>query len=213
MKLVKYILYGVFFFCFSSFVDAQTSRAQQLYDEGLAMQKTLTIKSQKSAIELFKRAKVAFNETDKKKNCETQISICKKNIERIAENSRKKTNPPSSETIDKQEQEEQLEQVPTSHQPVELSLSPTQLEFKYKAKENKTIVVSCNYDDWEVVAYPEWLKVYAAPNEVSVIPEENTGDARSGILTVRCREKEVDVVINQSKIKGLNKIIKKVTGK
>ena len=186
---------------------AQTSRGDQLYAEGLNLQKTLTVASQKSAIQKFQSAKIAYTTSEKKALCDTQIGVCNKNIKRI---SNKKPEPaPAPVVIEEKEKKDSVEEKPIE---VQLSLSKSRLDFKYKPKENQIVKVNCNREDWEIASKPEWLKVYTASNEFSVIADENKEDERSGVLIVRCGDKEATLVINQSKIKGFNKFVKSIKG-
>ncbi len=204
MKSMKFLL-SIFFLCCSVLLSAQTSRADQLYSEGMELQQKQTISSQKSAIQMFRRAKVAYTNETKKAQCDAQIGICNNNIKRIRESNKKR-----QEAVDVPEPTTEKSEETPKEEEVSLRLSTTRIDFKYKPRKNETVAVLCNSDDWEIVSYPEWLKVYTAANEFSVIADENTGDDRSGILTVKCKDKEVSLIINQSKIKGFNKLLKAV---
>lgn len=186
----------------STALMAQASRGDQLYAEGLTLQKVQNVSSQKSAIQKFKQAKVAYSNVEKKNLCDTQISVCNKNIKRIQNKPKPQ---PDIEVVDTVQAK-----VDTVKVEVLLSVSETRLDFKAQAKENKTVKVSCNYDGWEISSKPEWLKVYVAPGEFSAIPEENEGDDRSGIIDVTCQDKTVRVIVNQSKLKGFKGFIKKI---
>lgn len=182
---------------------AQASRGDQLYAEGLNFQKTQTIISQKSAIKKFQSAKIAYTSSEKKALCNTQISICNKNIKRI---SKKYAPTPTHVVVKEKEKKDSIEEKPIE---VQLSLSKSRLDFKYKPKENQTVNVNCNRDDWEIMSCPKWLKVYTAPKELSVIADENKDEDRSGILIVKCGDKEATLIINQSKKNSFfNKIFK-----
>ena len=189
-------VFSILFFCMSTLLMAQVSRGDQLYAEGLKLQKTQTIVSQKSAIKAFQSAKIAYTTSEKKAQCDTQIGICNKTIKRL--NGKKPEPAPAPVVVEEKEKKDSVEEKPVE---VQLSLSESRLDFKYKPKENQTVKVNCNREDWEITSSPEWLKVYTAANEFSVIADENKGDDRSGVLIVRCGDKEVLLVINQAKKK------------
>ena len=201
--------FALLLFCVASACMAQSSRGDQLFAEGEKLQRTLTISSQNAAIQKFKKAKIAYSSAVRKAACDTQIGVCNGNITRLKKRDSENARKPDS--VAASAAQPQPEAVPRVE--VTLSLSKSRLDFKYKPKTNQTVSVDCNRDDWEIASYPEWLKVYTAANEFSVIAEENTGEERSGIVTVRCGVKEASVIINQDKIKGLNKIVKNIKGK
>ena len=188
----------------STVLMAQASRGDQLYAEGLTLQKVQTVSSQKSAIQKFKQAKVAYSNVEKKRLCDIQISVCNKSIKRLQYKPKNQVKP-VIEVIDTAQTI-----VDTVKVEVLLSVSETRLDFKAQAKENKTVKVSCNYGEWEISSKPEWLKVYVAPGEFSAIPEENEGDDRSGIIDITCQDKTVRVIVNQSKLKGFKGFFKKL---
>lgn len=188
---------------------AQSSRGDMLYAEGIGLQKVQTITSQKSAIMKFQQAKVAYSKAAKKKECDAQIAACNRNIKRLQEktkNSQKSKEDNDTLKVDTTHIVSQVE-APAE---VKLSVSESRIDFKAQPRENQIVKVSCNYDGWEIASKPEWLKVYVAPGEFSVIAEENQGDDRSGIIEVSCKEKVVRVIVNQSKLKGIKGLLKKI---
>ena len=181
------------------------SKGDQLFLEGQKLQQTMTISSQNQAIKKFEAAKVVYTSTDKKTMCDNQISQCKKNISSL----RKKattTTTKKEEPVEEEPKEEPV--VVETHKDVQLSLSATHLDFKYKPKEGEmqSVDVTCNYDDWEIVSHPDWVTVYTATAKFSVeVTRNKEDDARSGIVTVKCGDKEVDLIINQKKASKLEK--------
>ena len=213
MKKYLSVILSIMMFFISTNIMAQSSRGDRLFLEGQKLQKTMTVASQNQAIKKFQQAKVAYTTTEKKDMCDNQISICNDNIKRIRQDAAAK------HAKKKEEKEEPVDTVaaeqPVVEQPaVELSLSKSRLDFKANPKSGTTqsVKVNCNYDNWEVSAHPEWVTVYTAKDKISVEVEKNSSDeARSGIVTIKCGDKESSIVINQSQLKGFKKIIKKVS--
>lgn len=208
--MIRKILFTLVMVFVTSAAVAQSS-ADKLFIEGQKLQKSLTLASQNNAIKKFQAAKVVYTTADKKTMCDNQISICRNNIKSIKSRStaRKKA------VVDEPEKEEVPEPVVDKHVNVELALSETRLDFKYKPKDGATqsVEVKCNYDDWEITAKPDWVEVYTSKEKFSVEAHENKDEeSRSGVLTVKCGDKEVDLVINQASAKAVDKIMGGVKG-
>lgn len=210
MNLVKFcrMLAFALMLCLSAGAMAQ-SNGDKLFMEGQQLQQVQTISSQNAAIKKFRAAKVVYTAAEKKKICDNQIAICYNNIKAI----RAKNEAAHSESLP--EKDEVKTDVPeeSGHKDVTLSLSETRLDFKYKPKEGATqsVKVNCNYDDWEIASNPEWVTVYLSEKKFTVEAAENTGEEdRSGVIVVKCGDKEVDLVVNQDKKKGVDKIVGKV---
>lgn len=194
-------------------VVAQTD-ADNLYLEGQKLQQTMTISKQNEAIKKFKQAKVLYTSSSKQTMCDNQISQCNKNISsiRAAAAAKKKAQESKMEEIVEEEQPKEEEKIET-HKDVQLTLSESVLQFKRKPKDGATqsVAVTCNYDDWEIASNPDWVTIYRAVGKFSVEVMENTSDdERSGVVRVKCGEKEVDLVINQKGPNLLNKAKDKV---
>jgi len=191
--------------CGTVFVNAQ-SNGDKLFIEGQNLQKSMTVASQKAAIKKFQAAKVVYTVPDKKAMCDNQISICKNNISTLSKMKKKEA-----------AEEKPVEQPVVEEQPVEekkrtdvsLSLSETRLDFKHKPKRGATqsVEVNCNYDDWTIVSQPDWVEIYIGKGKFSVEASENkSDDDRSGVVLVKCEDKEVNLVINQDGVSAINKI-------
>lgn len=211
MSLVKFcrMLVFVLMLCVPAGMVAQ-SNGDKLFMEGQQLQQVQTIASQNAAIKKFRAAKVVYTTAEKKKICDNQIAICNNNIRAIraksSSGSGSQNTTQSGTTVTSKKE---------THKNVELSLSETRLDFKSKPKEGATqsVEVECNYDDWEIASNPEWVTVYLSEKKFTVEAEENTGEEdRSGVIVVKCGDKEVNLVVNQDKRKGVEKVMDKVGG-
>lgn len=182
--------------CLPSSLRAQ-SKGDALFAEGLELQKTMTVSSQNAAIRKFQSAKVVYTSSEKKKKCDSQIGVCNKNIKNIkAQNSSAKKKSAAREEAPKEE-EKVKEPEPA---PVEISLaaSPDVLEFACNPKgRTQTIKVDCNVE-WKVVSHPDWVEIYTSEGKCNVLALENeSGDKRSGVITIQAGEKQALIVVNQ----------------
>lgn len=212
MSLVKFcrMVAFVLMLCLPAGMAAQ-SNGDKLFMEGQQLQQLQTVSSQNAAIKKFRAAKVVYTTAEKKKICDNQIAICYNNIRAIRAKSKSVEQTPVSEKEEKAEVKEKKD----VRKDVELSLSETRLDFKSKPKEGATqsVEVECNYDDWEIASNPEWVTVYLSEKKFTVEAEENTGEEdRSGVIVVKCGDKEVNLVVNQDKRKNVEKVMDKVGG-
>lgn len=197
-------------------IKAQTN-ADNLFLQGQKLQKTMTVASQNAAIKKFQAAKVLYTTASKKSMCDNQISACNTNISNIKGRKTSTTSTGKAKgKADKRSTADAEKPVPVAKKrDVTLSLSETRLDFKCNPKEGSTqsVNVTCNFDDWTIAKKPEWLTVYTAKDKFSVEVEENaTEEDRSGIITVKCDDKEVDLIVNQDRAKTVDKIIGGVKG-
>lgn len=191
---------------------AQTD-ADNLYLEGQKLQQTMSIAKQNEAIKKFKQAKVLYTSSSKQTMCDNQITLCNKNISSIKASAakRKAQETKKEETVVEEQPKEEV--VEETHKDVQLSLSESALQFKRKPKDGATqsVVVTCNYDDWEATSNSDWVTIYRAAGKFSVEVGENTGDEeRSCVVRVKCGDTEADLVINQKGPSALDKAKDKV---
>lgn len=205
---MRNILLIIFMFVTTSAI-AQSSRGDMFFAEGVGLQKVQSVSSQKSAIHKFKQAKVAYRNASKKKECDACITACENTIKRLQKKPKPTPEPQMKNDTLETDTTMAVTQLEVAVE-VELSVSTNRIDFKADPKETPVVKVSCNYDGWEISSKPEWLKVYVAPGEFSVIAEENKGDDRSGIIDVTCQNKTVRVIVNQSKLKGIKGFFKKL---
>lgn len=182
--------------CFSPALHGQ-SKGDILYKEGLELQKTMTVISQNAAIRKFQSAKVIYTVAEKKKRCDGQIDVCNKNIKKIKAqaNANKKVNAPKEEEPKEDEEKKQPE---PAHVEVSLVANPVTLEYACNPKgRTQTIEVGCNVE-WKVTNNPEWVEIYTTTDKCIVLAQKNeTGDKRSGVITISAGDKQVLVVVNQ----------------
>lgn len=191
---------------------AQTD-ADNLYLEGQKLQQTMTVAKQNEAIKKFNAAKVLYTSSSKKTMCDNQITQCKKNISSIKATAAAKKKAQEAKKEEDVVEEQPKEEVKVeTHKDVQLSLSESALQFKRKPKDGATqsVVVTCNYDDWEITSKPDWVTISIATGKFYVEVEENAGDERSGVIRVKCGDKEVDLVINQKGPGTMKKLTNKV---
>ena len=192
-------------FC-SIAVSAQTS-GDKLFLEGQKLQQRMTVDAQNSAIKKFRAAKVVYTTTDKKTMCDNQIAICNRNLTTLkkpnAGGGRKTVR--KSGSVKKHpkivEEDSVAEEKPQIIN-VELSLSESRLDFKNNPKEGtfQTVDVACNMDEIEITSKPDWVTVDVAKKKLFVsVQKNNTADERSGVVRVKCYDKEADLVVNQAK--------------
>ena len=176
------LLIFLFMMCLSIESHAQTD-ANSEYQKGIELQKKKTISDQNEAIARFEAAKTLYVSKENKKKCDNQIAKCRKTIKELQP---------------KPKQEE-----------VQLSLSEELLEFKGKPKGQQSVRVNCNYDDWSIESTPEWVGVYPSltKDRISVEAEKNTtGESRSGIVVIKCKNKTVNLIVHQKKLGIFGKI-------
>ena len=196
MKVVQYIRNNMFRFILicimiglTSPVIAQTS-GDKLFSQGIELQKSQTVKSQKSAIQKFMSAKKIFDSAAKKKQCDDAIMVSN-NIIRTINN--KNNRQPDPEPITEQEKKPILE------------LSNENLHLDY---EGHTVIISVTTSE------PEWNIAQIANNEgltfVSVnsqseknefeivCPSNKSTIKRSQTIEVRSEEIKKTLLIEQS---------------
>ena len=206
MRNLLTILFIIFFSSVSTDCLAQAA-AQKLYNEGQKLQLTMTVASQKKAIEKYTDAKKAFDSQARKKDCDNQIAICRKNIDNIKPKPKPTPKPTPHKDVDTDTV--LVDRMPTT-EPVKLSLSVSSVEFKSggKKKDNHQVVVSCNYDSWNYTA-PKWIHITRNGNTITLTAEANTGDEeRSGTVVVTCKGKRAELMVYQASKFKLKNILK-----
>lgn len=216
MGVIKFVKMIICFFmlCFPASIMAQ-SNGDKLFLEGQQLQKVQTITSQNAAIKKFRAAKIVYTATENKTMCDNQIVICNNNIRSIREKLVEASDKEKKMKKADSDSSKMVVPVASKHTNVKLSLSDSRLDFKYKPKDGATqsVDVTCNYDDWEIASNPEWVTVYLASDKFSVEVDENTTEEeRSGVIKVKCGDKEVDLVVNQDKKGTVDKIVGKFGG-
>lgn len=217
-RIVRLICMLVVLFC-SITASAQTS-GDKLFLEGQKLQQKMTVDAQTSAIKKFRAAKVVYNTTDKKTMCDNQIAICSRNITALKKPNTgkgrktiRKVGSAKKHTKAVEEDSVAVEEPQVVN--VELSLSESRLDFKSNPKEGAVQIVdiTCNMDEIGISSKPDWVTVDVAKKKLFVsVQENNTTEERSGVVRVKCYDKEADLVVNQAKpsaLKSLGKLFKK----
>lgn len=91
MKMRKCLWTTIIMICMVTVTYAQNA-GDVFFERGIEAQKTLTSSSQKEAIELFEKAKIAYQSTENKAKCDQEISKCNKNIKSINQYKKAKEN-------------------------------------------------------------------------------------------------------------------------
>ena len=197
----RFLLF-LFMICLSIESHAQTD-ADSEYKKGIELQKKKTVSSQNEAIARFEAARTLYVSKENKKMCDRQIAVCRRNISKI-------NNPVPQPVINRDSTRRPDPQPqPKVKQEVKLELSTDQLEFKGKPKGQQSVRVICNYDDWSIESTPEWVGVYPSltKDRISVEAEKNTtGQSRSGIIVIKCKNKTINLIIHQKKLGFFGKI-------
>lgn len=211
MNRIKSILLTAFMALMASSIHAQ-STCDNLYAEGVKLQKTKTVSAQKSAITKFEKAKACYDSEAKKKQCDQQVKACRLTIKKLTAPKQAATNVHRQDVNDSAASitPVKTEERKVQKQDVTLSVSPEQVTFRAKGKEFKKVKVNCNYNDWRVTESPEWVK-YSRSNDGEVIIEvpdknPNTKDVRSGIIKIECGEASANIIIVQKRRGFISKI-------
>lgn len=181
---------------------AQSASCDKLFANGVKLQQTMTISSQRQAITNFEKAKACYDSQSRKDLCDQQITACRNIIAQISKNNNQ---------ISKEEPEEKEDTAPVSIVPeqkevkrtVELSIDCTYIKFKAKGDEFKKAKVTCNYLDWEITEKPSWITYTKNDSgEIVVQVEKNPfKEERSGTMKIECGDKSVSITIIQEKPK------------
>ena len=224
LKFITSILMGMALMVTLS-ANAQSSQGDKLFQEGQKLQQTMTKASQNAAIKKYVAAKTFYTAASSKAMCDNQIAICRKNIQSIGKPTARSVR--GGGTKDRRHLDKENNKTEEAAQPVvpavkkltnvSLSLSEKRLDFKAVPKEGATqsVKVDCNYDEWEIDKKPEWVSVYVSEDKkkLSVEAQANeTGEERSGVVTIKCGDKEEDLVINQKKENTVGKVVGKIGG-
>ena len=176
---------------------AQTA-ADARYSQGMSLKRQRTKVSLVKAISAFNDAKGLYATEAGKDKCDAQIGACRYLLKKL--NKPKPKHKPIKEDDKKivVKEEAKVEK----YKDVEISLSEDYLDFKSRMEGGaQSVTVTCNYDDWFIEDKPEWVKASKAGNDkIYVEVEDNLGkEKRSGVVSIKCGDKDVDLVINQKK--------------
>ena len=201
---MKYLFLFMLGITFNIQMEAQNS-CDNLYAKAVQYQKTMTIASQRNAIEYFQKAQTCYDSAAKKKLCDSQIATCKNTIALIKKNNQS-TNPVPEKQQEKEVEPEINEsKTPKENEaPITLSVSESVVKFKAKGGEFKKVKVTCKYNNWKITECPNWV-TYSINKDNEIVLEASKNkmkEERSGIIKIECRGTFVTFAVLQSK-KGL----------
>lgn len=200
-RIICKIALVVALLCFNFLLANAQSAGDKLYNEGIKYQQTMTISSQRKAIEAFEQAQACYDSQSNKELCEQQIKTCKNTIALIKKN--EKALAEAEEAARKAAEGAAAEPVAEEvrvRDDVTISFGDVViLEFGKKG-DTKTVTVTCNYDDWDVVSAPDWVTCLRKDNELYiVVPENPAKEERSGSVKVGCDQTVESFVVRQLK--------------
>ena len=181
-------------------VQAQ-SACDRLFANGVKLQQTMTVSSQRRAISNFQKAKACYDSKAKKDLCDEQIKACRNIIRKLTPTPKPRTK--NGEVESKPEQEKKVAEKQQKRD-VQLSLAEPYVKFKGKGGEFKKVKVICNYADWKVTEMPSWVNCSKnEDSEVVIEVEKNPSnkEERSGVIKIECGDEEITLTVIQEKFK------------
>ena len=189
----------------SDSIDA-LSDSNSLFQEGKTLQQKRTIAKQQAAIKKFQAAKLMFATEQEKAHCDKEIAACNETIAEL-----RKAQSESKQATNSKAEEPDAKGADQPAPPVQeatLSLSASEMTFKAKPKEAKSVIVTCSTDDWTASSNTSWIHISKMGNQVFVAVDKNdTGDNRTGTVVVRAGAKSATLTVTQSKKKGLGSLL------
>lgn len=190
MKAKRLIAMLLSVMVFAMSAMAQTS-GDKLYNEGLALQKTMTVKSQNAAIDKFRKAKKIYDSSAKKAQCDQAISVSQNIIKQLGSGT-------SGKGIIKDKNKKVEEEAPT------LEVSNSTFDISEDGIE-VTVNVSTNQPNWEVYAVPSangdsFLKVEKeSDNKVRIfVPANESAEERTQNAYVETGALRKEITVNQA---------------
>lgn len=174
--------------------------ADAMYSQGMTLKKQRTKASLTQAIAKFKNAKGLYATEAGKDKCDAQIGACNYYLKRLTTPVKKKVVAKKKKT--EKEETPVVAAVVETHKNVKLDLSDDYLDFKSRMEGGaQSVTVICNYDDWYIDDMPEWVKATkAGKDKIYVEVEDNRGkEKRSGVISIKCGNEDVGLVVNQKK--------------
>lgn len=170
----------------------QTS-GDKLYNQGLSLQKTMTVSAQKSAISKFQSAKKLYDSAQKKAQCDNAIAVSQNIIANLS-----KRTPSAKKTTEK---EPKAVEEPKS---IKLEVGTTTHSFEREGGEI-TVMVTTDAPEWEVEAMPDktggsFLTVTKLNRDCFVVkcaPHKGYG-TRYQTVIVKAGDKQESVAISEA---------------
>lgn len=194
MKLKRFLTFLCALFFSTSLLWAQSS-GDKLYNQGLKLQKTMTVQAQNSAISKFSSAKKLYDSATKKAQCDNAISVSRNIIASLKNGGGKKTG--STKISEKTNKE-------SSEEPITIALTNTEFNLDNDIR-TLSIGVTCNKDDWSVspVALPDGSSFLSAQksgiDKIMIdVPANNTTETREQKVQVKSGMTTAEISITQS---------------
>lgn len=197
MKQLRYLtLILTVVFC-SVASMAQSSQGDKFYNQGLSLQKTMTVQSQNQAITKFQQAKKFYDSAAKKKQCDDAIAVSRQIIESIKSKGSKPVNPTGPRTP--------VEPVQTAPKAT-LELGATSFEVSDEYRKIP-VSVSTNQDEWDVnvitasdgTSFLKVMKSASGSNEFDITVEPNeTTATRQQKVRVTAGDKTEYITVTQT---------------
>lgn len=188
-------------------LSTATAKAQsacdKLYQQAANAENAGTDESLKKAIALYQKAKACYDSPANKKKCDTQIAVCRKKLKPDPKPKPKPTpkpKPVADDVVDDSVAIAPVKQEPVA-EPVKIGFSEDVVRFGGKGGEFKKVVVNCNYDDWTLTGYPDWLNV-SINSEKELVLESTPykgKNERIGRIDIKCHGVSVSLNIIQEK--------------
>ncbi|MCC8071643.1 MAG: BACON domain-containing protein [Bacteroidales bacterium] len=184
--------------------EAQQSACDKLFNDGVRYHQTMTIASQRKAIQSFEKAKACYDSEAKKTQCDDQIKACRSIIATLTERE-EKTPTPAPSTVDSvaAQPAKQVAEVPAAPIPTQiLEADNTYLKFKAKGGEFKKVNITCDSNDWYVEQKPSWIECTRSADQLVIEASQNQAkEERGGTIVIRCGDKTVSITVIQEKAK------------
>lgn len=197
MKSKRFLIF-FFVVIFSTISSLAQSSGDNLYNQGLKLQKTMTCKAQNQAIAKFQKAKKAYDSATKKAQCDNAISFSEQILNNLSCNKPKPNPSPTPNSKSKHGT--------TPERPVQPTLSLTNSEFNLDLDyKTLSVGVNTNQKEWSVTTFAgedgsSFLDVRAEGNDKIVInvAANPTYSERSQKVVVKAGDLVREIVINQT---------------
>lgn len=173
---------------FCSVAAMAQSKADQLYNEGLRYQQTMTVQAQNNAISKFKKAKIAYDSADKKAKCDQAIAVSNNIIKSLSGkgNSNNNNNTGNNGGSGKDKKNDKTNTTTTTIVKAEPTLEVDRSQFEFPPSGGTIrINVKTNQSSWDVKvdeAYggTPFVSVKKEASYVSIsVPDNNSAAQRS----------------------------------
>lgn len=194
MKFSRLITLVCVFVLSASVMFAQSS-GDKLYNQGLALQKTMTVAAQNQAISKFSSAKKLYDSKAKKAQCDQAISVSRNIIASLKKGGSRSGGSPYGNTGNAQKHEASVPSLNVSNSEFNIDLEPRSL----------SVTVNTNQDAWEVIPVScedgsSFLKANKLGNtgfEI-IVPQNMSTESRTQKVLVTSGDLRREVTVIQS---------------